>query len=1081
MDALLKIEAVTSDNLKALRHLYDLVEAQVRGLKALGVTSDSYGSLLSSVLLSKIPREIRLIISRKVGGGDWDLDQLLKMLQEEVQARERASSSDNTPVKGRDRERSGKEPPTNAALFGGSGSMPTCYYCGQQHLAQACKNVQSVDERKRILREAGRCYMCLRRGHRVKQCSSKGRCPHCSGRHHGSICSPKINPEDKSKEPGGGSALAAKSKESGGGSTSAATHLTVGLNPEAEPFKPPTSTALWTNGNHAVLLQTAQAKVCNPEDKQHWRNIRIVLDSGSQRSYVTNKVREGLGLCTVRTQAMAITTFGSKGGQECQCDVVRIAVHTSDGGLVDLHIYVVPWICEPLACQPIDFCQANFSHLAGLPLADCSNGNDRLEVDMLIGSDLYWDLLTGKTCHGEGGPVAVETRLGWVLSGPVEPCLQGQAETTLMTTHTLQVESLLGPEARALDERLQTFWNLESIGIVGHDCSVLDEFRDKVRFVEGRYEVSLPWKDPHQVLPDNQQLSLRRLHSLLQRLKQDPEVFAEYDAIIKNQLQQGIVEIVEPSGRTGERVHYLPHHAVVRRDKETTKLRVVYDASAKSSGPSLNECLNTGPKFDQRILDLLLRFRSHRVALIADIEKAFLMIAVAEHDRDVLRFLWIDDMQKDTPDVLTFRFARVVFGVSASPFLLNATLQTHLEGYAPSDMVQKLLRSFYVDNLVTGADDEQEAYALFRESRDILKQGGFNLRKFRSNSSMLQLRIDGQPSSDQPTAPEFEADETYACATLGSTIEQQCGESKVLGVRWNVDTDQIVMSLEDIAASAIELEPTKRSIVSLVGRIYDPLGLLSPIVVQFKIFLQELCEAKLGWDEPLPDDLLRKWGRMSRSLCEGRQIFSIPRCFKDNQVISEYELCGFCDSSLKAYAAVVYLRARTPSGYQVVLVASKTLVAPLKQQTIPRLELLSALLLARLMSSVTQALQSEINFSNFHCFTDSTVALHWIVGVGKSWKPFVHNRVTEIRSLFPPSCWSHCLGRVNPADPASRGLTPQELASSQLWPCGPVWLQNEFDRVPDSQMPDECLVEVKANVAHGLLASVDAPSIARLM
>ena len=201
---------------------------------------------------------------------------------------------------------------------------------------------------------------------------------------------------------------------------------------------------------------------------------------------------------------MAITTFGSREGQECQCtcDVVRIAVHTAGGELVDLHIYVVPFICEPLACQPIDFCQANFSHLAGLPLADCSDGKNQLEVDILIGSDLYWDLLTGKTCHGECGPVAVETRLGWVLSGPVEPCTGA---------------------CRNCTSTRRAFADLLGFGIVGHDRSVLDEFRDKIRFVEGRYEVSLPWKDPDQVLPDNHQLSLRRLHSLLQRLRQDPQ------------------------------------------------------------------------------------------------------------------------------------------------------------------------------------------------------------------------------------------------------------------------------------------------------------------------------------------------------------------------------------------------------------------------------------------------------------------------------------------------------------------------------------------------------------------------------
>ena len=187
---------------------------------------------------------------------------------------------------------------------------------------------------------------------------------------------------------------------------------------------------------------------------------------------------------------------------------------------------------------------------------------------------------------------------------------------------------------------------------------------------------------------------------------------------------------------------------------------------------------------------------------------------------------------KESPDLLTVCFTRVVFGVSASPFLINATIRHHLEGYSPSDVIDKLLKSFYVDDLVSGADDEKEAYKLYRDSKSILKQGGFNLRKFRSNSSMLQLMIDSQEMPD-PSAgnPNFEIDETYASATLGSTLKQHCGESKVLGVRWDVAADQLVMSLEDIASAAVELEPTKRAIVSLMGRVYDPLGLLSPIVV----------------------------------------------------------------------------------------------------------------------------------------------------------------------------------------------------------------------------------------------------------
>ena len=144
----------------------------------------------------------------------------------------------------------------------------------------------------------------------------------------------------------------------------------------------------------------------------------------------------------------------------------------------------------------------------------------------------------------------------------------------------------------------------------------------------------MPWKNPFITLPDNYDLSLRRLRKLLRRLEQEPEILKAYDAVIKEQLQKGIVQVVEePEKANGERVHYLPHHAVICGDKNTTKIRVVYDASAKSTGASLNECLHTGPKLHQQIIDILVMFRSYTVALAADIEKAFLNISVAPPDR----------------------------------------------------------------------------------------------------------------------------------------------------------------------------------------------------------------------------------------------------------------------------------------------------------------------------------------------------------------------------------------------------------------------------------------------------------------
>jgi hypothetical protein len=170
-------------------------------------------------------------------------------------------------------------------------------------------------------------------------------------------------------------------------------------------------------------------------------------------------------------------------------------------------------------------------------------------------------------------------------------------------------------------------------------------------------DIYLPWKDNRVTIPDTYQLSLRRLESLLRRLQQDPKTLKEYDNIIQEQIARGIIERVDETSTTNaSRVHYLPHHAIIRRDKKTTELRIVYDASAKSEGPSLNDCLYSGPSLAENIVDIL-------------VKKRFLMIAIAKEDRDVLRFLWVGDRTKDDPKIMIYRFTRVVFGVTASPFL----------------------------------------------------------------------------------------------------------------------------------------------------------------------------------------------------------------------------------------------------------------------------------------------------------------------------------------------------------------------------------------------------------------------------
>ena len=366
-------------------------------------------------------------------------------------------------------------------------------------------------------------------------------------------------------------------------------------------------------------------------------------------------------------------------------------------------------------------------------------------MDILVGLDYYWFFLTGGTIRGElGGPIALESKLGWILSGPVEFPLS--ATTVAMNVAESHVLNVIQGENASIEKQLSKFWDLESIGIMEkEEDAIYENFGDKIKFENGRYEVCLPWKLNHPVLPDNYSLCQRRLKGLTSRLKNDPELLQEYDSIIKTQERAGIMERVSPCDNSPiGKTHYLAHHPVARRDKSTTKVRVVYDASASTvNGTSLTQCVYPGPCLLKTVAEILVRFRLYPIALISDIEKAFLMISVHKDDRDSLRFLWYDNVNTEALETITYRFIRVVFGVSCSPYLLNATLKHHIQKYAEMhpEICNKLIHSLYADDVNSGAHSIQEAKELYEKSKDVMKEGGFNLRKFHSNSEAVMMKV----------------------------------------------------------------------------------------------------------------------------------------------------------------------------------------------------------------------------------------------------------------------------------------------------------------------------------------------------
>ena len=390
-----------------------------------------------------------------------------------------------------------------------------------------------------------------------------------------------------------------------------------------------------------------------------------------------------------------------------QCEVVQVCL-TKQGmnETVVIEALTFPTICTPLPpVAKIDCCV----HLKELELADSSIENSD-EIDLLMGSDYYWSIVTGEILNGGSGPTAISSKLGWLLSGPAQTTSHSMAMLVNLSISECVPLTVVTSETDTLMQLLKSFWQLETLGIVkeSHEEEYQERFLNKMQFTGTRYKVGLPWSRDLQDVPCHFHMCLSRLKALQYRLLRDVDVLKVYDETIKDQLERGIVETVEVDHKGINQVHYLPHLPVVRSDRSTTKVRVVYDSSAKSSESnlSLNDCLQKGPNLIPKIFKVLVRFRSYPIAVTANIEKAFLMIEIEESDRDMLRFLWFSDPFDVKGEIQHLRFTRLVFGLKLSPAILRNVIGLHCLNFKTEypDLVQLVDHSLYVDDLISGAD-----------------------------------------------------------------------------------------------------------------------------------------------------------------------------------------------------------------------------------------------------------------------------------------------------------------------------------------------------------------------------------------
>ena len=564
-----------------------------------------------------------------------------------------------------------------------------CVYCGEDHKAAECTKVTDVSGRRQILLNKRLCFNCTTGNHRVAYCPSKSTCQQCHKRHHTSICD---TPRQETNQP-----------------------------------TPTRGIALTTNqigeGLFPVIVIEVNGIKC-----------RALIDSGAGSSYVSAKLIELLRLKPAEVQTKTIDMLMSS-------KVARLEVYDLELQSVNHQFSLSVKATKVNKTELLSIDNPNYraliekySHLKGVHVND-DDTKAFLPVHVVLGSGEYARIKTEtKPRIGqENDPIAELTKFGWFLMSPgkeFDKNIMLFAQTSQSDYEELCKLDVLGLRDTADQDQTVVF----------------EEFKERLtRSPEGWYETILPWKPNHPDLPSNKENSLRRLQKLNRKLEREC-LTKDYDDIIKDQLAEGVIEKAPPVSQPKE--FYIPHKSVIRKSAETTKMRIVYDASSRAtpSSPSLNDCLYTGPVLQNKLWDILIQQRGYPVILAGDIRKAFLQIRIHESERDALRFHWRADAHSE---IETYRFTRVLFGLAPSPFLLGGVLECHLNSWAEKypEEAERLRRSFYVDDLLTGGQNLQQTQERKRIAEEIMRDATFELHKWHSNEP--QLEDDPPHSSDE--------------------------------------------------------------------------------------------------------------------------------------------------------------------------------------------------------------------------------------------------------------------------------------------------------------------------------------------
>ena len=1051
-NALTGASLLKSNGSKDLRLLLDCFSENIAALKNLNFPVDQWCFVLFNMLLQKLDNATRTSFEIKYSTTEMPTyEELYKFLQNHCKALESVQQMPSQPTSlGFYSEKNPKisfikknsyqhKGVNSSALLSNIPKQTRMDYSNSKQdrhnnafirKCDLCKNsphplyqcpsfiAKSPAERFAYVKQQNLCLNCFRDSHLLKDCPSTYNCRTCHYRHHTMIHLPQpsdvyrshnnIDQVSNTNQNTKNSLIQLPASQNallGQNAPGCSTSLVPLPSELSANLQSPTglcaSLSATATRQTTVLLSTTKLEILDA--RGNYQSIRAILDNGSQANFISQTCLNRLGLTrkSLNIPILGLNQSSSVTKGVTSCNIRPVG---QINPILTFEAFVLPRICAEMPSMKIDY--QNWHHIINLKL-----GDDQFDipapVDVLLGAEMCAHVFQpGSKLGDRGQPTAFQTIFGWVLLGKTE----------------LPIHSYFMSLDPSLDQTIRKFWELESIKpkvFLSPEDQKCEEIYQKTtkRDISGAFVVNLPFRHAEPDLGNTYNMAYRCFMSLESKLIKDPALYNLYADFMHEYIKNNHMSLISNDEPKPLLVNYLPHHCVVNLDKPTTKLRVVFNASAKGTkGLSLNQTLLTGPKLQTDISEILLKFRFYTVVFLADIKQMYLQILINPDHRNFQRLLWRFDPKLPLQE---YRLNSVTFGVSSSPFLAIRTIRelATLEKEKYPEASQVLLNNIFMDDICVGSSTLEKAKALQQDLIALLKPAGFELRKWASNN--LELLSNLNPSDCQIPV-SFDAEESISI--------------KVLGLQWNPSSD--TLSYCCISSNKV---CTKRNILSEIARIFDPLGFLAPVSFFAKNLMQRLWIDKVSWDESPSEKIVALWTQFKNELPILSKI-AIPRHIFPND-IQRCQLFGFSDASEAGYASAVYLRIELPQDvFKSFLIMGKSKVAPLRTKSIPCLELLGAALLADLIKFVIESYSSLIIIDEMFAFSDSEVVLAWLASSPHRWKSFVANRVSHIQETIPSVPWYYIPSLENPADCASRGLTPENLVNHSLWFNGPPWL-----------------------------------------